>query len=205
MSTTLYDTIRKIVQQELARVRTAELAVVQAVHPTDPDNYSCTVVLRDSDMVLKQVPLTTPRKGVAMVPDVGDLVLVQFIGGQINAPVITGSLYNDEDRPPKNAEKQAVIHLPADAGDSDAVHIELNTDSAKSVVLNIGDALKLTLIDDDPVVKIDVGGGKATLSIARDGSVQLESGNALSLKASADIKIEAGGQLNLKGSVINLN
>jgi hypothetical protein len=103
MSATLYDTIRKIVQQELARVRTAELAVVQAVHPADPDNYSCTVVLRDSDMVLKQVPLTTPRKGVAMVPDVGDLVLVQFIGGQINAPVITGSLYNDEDRPPKNA------------------------------------------------------------------------------------------------------
>ena len=205
MSTALYDTIRKIVQQELARVRTAELAVVQAVHPADPDNYSCTVVLRDSDMVLKQVPLTTPRKGVAMVPDVGYLVLVQFIGGQINAPVITGSLYNDEDRPPKNVEKQAVIHLPSDAGDSDAVHIELNTDSTKSVVLNITDAVKLTLIDDDPVVTLDVGGGKATLSIARDGSIKLESGNALNIKASADIDIEAGGQLNLKGSVINLN
>jgi phage baseplate assembly protein gpV len=202
---TLYDTIRKIVQQELARVRTAELAVVQQVHPADPDNYSCTVVLRDSDMVLKQVPLTTPRKGVAMVPDVGDLVLVQFIGGQINAPVITGTLYNDEDRPPLNAEKQAVIHLPADADEASALRIELNTDPANAVVLSIGGALKLTLIDDDPVVKLDVADGSATLTIARDGTVKLESGNALNIKASADINIEAGGQMNLKGSTINLN
>jgi phage baseplate assembly protein gpV len=202
---TLYDTIRKIVQQELARVRTAELAVVQQVHPADPDNYSCTVVLRDSDMVLKQVPLTTPRKGVAMVPDVGDLVLVQFIGGQLNAPVITGTLYNDEDRPPPNAEKQAVVHLPADADEGSALRIELNTDPANALVLSIGGALKLTLIDDDPVVKLDVADGSATLSIARDGSIKLESGNALSIKASADLNIEAGGQLNLKGSTINLN
>jgi phage baseplate assembly protein gpV len=201
----LYDTIRKIVQQELARTRTAELAVVQQVHPCDPDNYACTVVLRDSDIVLKQVPLTTPRKGVAMVPDVGDLVLVQFIGGQVNAPVITGTLYNDQDRPPQNAEKQAVVHLPSDSDVSSALRIELNTGPANAVVLSIGGALKLTLIDDDPVVKLDVADGKATLTIARDGTVKLESSNALNIKASADIQIEAGGQLNLKGSVINLN
>lgn len=199
----LYDTLRKIVQQEMARVRTAELAVVQEVHPSDPDNYACTVVLRDNDMVLKQVPLATMRKGVAFVPDVGDLVLVQFIGGQLNAPVITGSLYNDEDRPPKNAEKQAVLELPV--GDSDGVRIEVNSDSAKSIVVTIGSALKMTLIDDDPVVSLDVGDGSAKLSIARDGSVTLESGNALEIKAGADINIEASGQLNLKGSVINLN
>jgi hypothetical protein len=201
----LYDTLRRIAQQELARVRTTELAVVQQVHPCDPDNYSCTVVLRDSDMVLKQVPLTTPRKGVAMVPDVGDLVLVQFIGGQINAPVITGTLYNDQDRPPQNAEKQAVIHLPADSDASSALRIELNTDPANAMVLNIGGALKLTLIDDDPVVTLDVADGSATLTIARDGTVKLESSNALNIKAGGDIQIEAGGQLNLKGSKINLN
>lgn len=199
----LYDTLRKIVQQEMARHRSAELAVVQEVHPCDPDNYACTVVLRDTDMVLKQVPLATVRKGVAFVPDVGDLVLVQFIGGQLNAPVITGSLYNDEDRPPKNAEKQAVLELPV--GDTDGVRIEVNSDSAKSIVVTIGSALKMTLIDDDPVVSLDVGDGSAKLSIARDGSVKLESGNALEIKAGADIKIEASGQLNLKGSVINLN
>lgn len=201
--TTLYDTMRKIVQQELARLRTAELAVVQEVHPCDPDNYACTVVLRDNDMVLKQVPLATLRKGLAFVPDVGDLVLVQFVGGQLNAPIITGSLYNDEDRPPKNAEKQAVLELPV--GDSDGIRIEVNSDTAKSVQVTIGSALKLTLIDDDPVVTLDVGDGSATLSIARDGSVKLESGNALEIKAAADIKIEASGQLNLKGSTINLN
>lgn len=202
---TLYDTIRKIVQQEIARLRIAELALVQQVHPADPDNYSCTVVLRDSDMVLKEVPLTTPRKGVAMVPDVGDLVLVQFIGGQLNAPVITGTLYNDEDRPPKNAEKQAVIHLPADADEGSALRIELNTDPANALLVSIGGALKLTLVDDDPVLKLDVADGSATLSIARDGTLLLQSDSALTIKAGADLNIEAGGKLNLKGTTINLN
>ena len=42
-------------------------------------------------------------------------------------------------------------------------------------------------------------------SVIAGGSIKLESGNALNIKASADIDIEAGGQLNLKGSVINLN
>ena len=67
----LYDTLRKLIRQELASQRNAELATVQEVYPADPDNYACDLVLRDSQLVLKQVPLLTPRKGFASVPDVG--------------------------------------------------------------------------------------------------------------------------------------
>lgn len=201
----LYDTLRALVRQEMASLRTAELAVVQDLHPKDPDNYACTVVLRDSELVLKQVPLATARKGFASIPDVGDLVLVQFIGGQLNAPVITGSFYNDEDRPPANDAGQVVMQFPTDPNSEGDIRLELNSDSAKSLVLKIGDALTLTLIDDDPVVSIDVGGGKAKLSIARDGALKLQSSGALEIKSDADVKIEASGELNLKGSTINLN
>lgn len=104
MSTlSLYETIQRIVQEELRRVHTAQLAVVQEQHPhagaSDQDNYSCTVKLRNSALVLKQVPVATSRIGQVSIPAVGDLVLVQFVGGDINAPIIVGSLYNDEDRP----------------------------------------------------------------------------------------------------------
>ncbi len=201
----LYDTLRALVRQELASQRSAELAVVQEIHPSDPDNYACTVVLRDSDLVLKQVPVATARKGFTSIPDVGDLVLVQFLGGQLNAPVITGSLYNDEDRPPKNEAGQVVMQFPSEPDSEGDIRLELSSESAKSLVLKIGDALVLKLIDDDPVVSIDVGGGKAVLSIGRDGALKLQSGGALEIKSDADVKIEAGGQLNLKGSTINLN
>jgi phage baseplate assembly protein gpV len=205
---TLYDSIQRIVRDELQQVRRAEFAVVKEQHPhesgSDQDNYACTVALRDSELVLKQVPVATGQIGAASIPAVGDLVLVEFVGGDVNAPVIVGRLYNDEDRPPENADGKAVLHLPLGAGDSDAVHAELTTGDARTFVLKLGSGLELTLADDDPAVKIDVGGGAATLEIAKDGGVKLQSNGSVELKGS-EIKVEAQGQLTLKGATVNIN
>ena len=200
----LFETLRKIVQGELAGQRFAELATVDQVFPADPGNYEATVVLRDSGLVLKHVPLATPRKGIACVPDPGDLVLVQFVGGDLNRPVVIGSLYNDQHRPPENQEQQVVFHVPIDADASSALRIELNETGPMSVKLTLGSALTLTLMDDDPVVNVDVD-GKASLKIERSGAITLQASGDLTLKGDANIAIEAGGELNLKGSVINLN
>jgi hypothetical protein len=94
MTLTLFETIQKIVQEELRQIRTAEIAVVQERHPhaedSDKDNYACTVELRNSGIVLKQVPVATSRIGTTCLPEVGNTVLVQFIGGDITAPVKNG-------------------------------------------------------------------------------------------------------------------
>jgi uncharacterized protein involved in type VI secretion and phage assembly len=204
----LFETIQRIVQQELGRLRIAELAIVQEQHPHasdgDQDNYACTVRLRNTGLVLKQVPVATGRIGHACIPAVGDLVLVQFIGGDINAPIITGSLYNDEDRPPPNDDGQAILHLPLQAGDSDAVHIELHSGAQRALKITLGSGVEINIQDDDPAVKIDVDGGRAVLQIDRDGAVQLESQGKLQIKAS-EISVEAQGTLDLKGATINLN
>ncbi len=215
MTRSLLETIQKIVREEMNRVRVAELAVVQEIHPHagdgDTDNYSCSVVLRNSGIVLKQVPVATQRIGTAAVPEPGNLVLVQFVGGDLNAPIITGCLYNDEDRPPVNDQGKAVWHLPLDATDDDAVHAELISGDQRELVLNLGKGLALNLRDDDPVVELSVDGGKATVTIARDGAISIESNGDLSVKANGvqikgtEINIEADSQLNLKGGVINLN
>ena len=67
MSATLFDTIRRIVREEMASLPTAELGIVEALHPhasaSDLDNYACTVRLRDSGLVLARVPVATPRIG----------------------------------------------------------------------------------------------------------------------------------------------
>lgn len=209
MTYSLFDTIRRIVREELGQIRTAELAVVEEQHPhaddSDKDNYACTVALRDSGIVLKQVPVATQRIGIASIPAVGELVLVQFIGGDINAPVITGRLYNDEDRPPVNDDNQGIMHLPLDAGDSDAVHMELLSGDSRELVFKLGDGLELSLKDDDPVVEIKVDGGKGTIKIERDGKLTFESQSDINMTGSSNINIEASGELNLKGSVVNLN
>lgn len=216
MTLTLYETIQRIVQQELRQIRTAELALVQEQHAhasdSDKDNYACTVQLRNSGIVLRQVPLATHRIGSVSIPAVGELVLVQFVGGDINAPVITGRFYNDEERPPVNDDGQAILHVPLGADDSEAVHLELHSGETREVLFKLGEALVLEVRDDDPVIKLDIDGGKATLQIDRDGAVTIESQGTITLKGN-EINIEAQSQLTLKGQsqvtieggTINLN
>lgn len=215
-SLALFDAIRRIVHDEMARIRTAELAVVQEQHPhasdSDDDNHACTVRLRDTGLVLRRVPVATQRIGMASIPAVGEMVLVQFIAGDINAPVITGRLYNDEDRPPANDDGQLILHLPLAAGDDDAVHVELHSGDRRELTLKLGSALTLALKDDDPVVEIDVDGGKAKVQIARDGGLTVESQGSVEIKAASDLKlegsnitVEASGDLTLKGATVNIN
>jgi uncharacterized protein involved in type VI secretion and phage assembly len=205
---TLFESIQQIVRDEVGRVRTAELATVQKQHSHasggDSDNYACTVVLRDSGIVLSRVPVATGRIGSASIPAVGELVLVQFVNGDVNAPIVVGRLYNDEDRPPPNKDGQAVLHLPLGAGDDEAVHVELTSGDVRKAVVKLGAALEVTVQDDDPVVKVDVG-GNATLTIDKGGNVSIKSSNNVEIKADNRIDIKAGGKLTLEGATVNIN
>lgn len=209
MSLTLYETVQRIVQDELGRSRTAEIGIVQEQHPHasdgDSDNYACTVNLRDSGLVLRRVPVATDQIGAVRIPAVGEMVLVQFIGGDLNAPVITGRLYNDEDRPPVNDEGQAILHLPLGASDDDAVHIELHSGDTRSLTIKLGSTLTVQAQDDDPVIQLAVDEDKAVVTIDRDGAVTITSKGSLKLEG-ADISIEAkSGDLTLKGTKVNIN
>ena len=208
MTYTLLETIQRIVRQELGQVRTAEIGTVSDQHAhtgaSDTDNYACTVELRNSGLVLKRVPVATPQIGAVAIPAVGDLVLVQFVNGDINAPIITGRLYSDAMRPPVNDDGKSVLHLPADAADSDAVHVEVQSGSQRQIELRLGSTLKIDLKDDDPVIAIDVDSGKAKVTIGRDGAVTIESQGDVAIKGN-QINVEAQGTLTLKGATVNIN
>ena len=117
------DSIVSIMQQiaarEVEKIYTTELGVVTAIfaHESDGDknNYQCSVNLKNrkkadgADFELRQVPLTTGHIGLVNIPNVGDLVVVAFINGDLNAPVIIGRLYNDEDLPPLSKKDEVVV------------------------------------------------------------------------------------------------
>jgi len=212
---TLYETIQRIVQAELKRQQTAELATVQESHPhaskSDMDNYACTVVMRNTGLVLTQVPVATAKVGHVSVPLPGELVLVQFIGGDLNAPVITGSFYTDKARPPVNTEQQTLWQLPAEAEKDKAVRLQLSGKAPCEIRMQVGGSCSLTLIDDDPVVTVKVGDA-ATVQIDRDGAVNVTSqgamkleANTIEMKAQTDFKLEAGANMTIKGALVNIN
>lgn len=209
----LYDTLQKLIRQELRGRRFAEMGQVQAVYPTDPGNYDADVVLHATDLVLRHVPVLTPRKGYASLPEVGDLVLLQFMGGDVNRPVVVGTLYNGDDRPPENAENDWVLQLPSgpDAKTS-GLRVEVRQSSPIGFTVSLlGDKFELVVQDDDPVARLTVAGteliidGGGGVKLKGAGDVEIESTGALKLKAGGDATLEASGQLNLKGSKVNLN
>jgi phage baseplate assembly protein gpV len=201
----LYDTLQKLVRHELRMRRFAELGQVQAVYPSDPGNYDADVVLHATDLVLRHVPVLTPRKGHASLPEVGDLVLVEFMGGDVNRPVILGTLYNGDDRPPENAENTWVLQLPSgpDAKTS-GLRVELRPSDPIGFTVSLkGDRFELVVQDDDPVATLTVAGTR--LSIDGSGAVTLEGGADVTVKASGNLTLEAGGSAEIKaGSTLAL-
>jgi len=115
----LVSIMQQVAAREAGKIYTTELGEITAVLPhasdSDKNNYQCSVKLKNrkaaggSDFELRKVPVATGHIGLANIPNVGDLVLVQFIGGDLNAPVITGRLYNDADKPPVSDQNQVVL------------------------------------------------------------------------------------------------
>lgn len=107
----IVEVIRKIVDAEMNKLHVAEFGVVTSIFPhsseSDKENYECNVKLKYRDLELRKVPVATQHIGLANIPNVGDLVLVTFANGDINAPVVIGRLYTDEDRPP--VDRKSVV------------------------------------------------------------------------------------------------
>lgn len=220
---TLVDTIAAIVRHELAAVRTTELGVVEDVHPhtdgDDDDNYGVDVVLKNSGLALKRVPVATGHVGSVAIPNVGDLVLVAFDHGDVNQPIVVGRLYDDEDRPPLSTTDELVFRLPLAADDDKSVlgAIRNHQDQSPPRELVIEMPPKITVRIVDGVVTATAGktelvldqqgssggtvtvkSGTSTVVMDQDGDVKLESAGAVSIKASTSLTLEAGTSVSIK-------
>jgi len=113
--TGIIQAIQMIVQQEIGKIHIMELGIITSVFPhsseSDKDNYECNVRIRDKDVELRKVPVATQHIGLSNILHIGDLVLLSFINGDINSPIIIGRLYNDEDRPPLS-KMEEIVYKP---------------------------------------------------------------------------------------------
>lgn len=184
----LLPTLRAVARDELAAVRPISLASVTSVD-TNADgsgkrNVEVNAQLHGSDLELQRVPVATGRVGLSAAPRVGDTVVVAFVGGDLNGPVVIGSLYDDQRHPPKAGPDEIVYQVPDDA--AGARRIEIITAGGHTV----------TVTDDD--VKIVMGG--TTLEVAADGAVTIAAATDISLQAQGDVTITAGKNLTLEAS-----
>ena len=207
----IIDAVKKVAENEFRKVLTTELGIITSVYPHtdegDNDNYECNVKIKDKDLELRRVPIMTQHIGLSNPVHIGDLVLVTFINGDINAPVILGRLYNDENRPPLSKEEE-VIYSPAYSRNPDLrrLNIVLPGSEAQSVNIDLRDNELTTKIGDSLVTIKESGvielrteqGKKCTMilddkgfRVDTEGEVQIHSEESISFECDKNISLRA--------------
>jgi len=183
----IVELIRAVVRNELDTMHVTELGVVSKARPHasagDKENYACDVMLRDIGLELKGVPVATQRIGHVAIPNVGDLVLIGFVHGDIQNPVIVGRLHNNVDRPPVAKDEEWVYVCPDD-----------KKSGVRRAHFAFPNGNKATLTDDKFVLEM----GATKLTIKNAGDIELESAADVKIKAGGDMTLEAGGKFELK-------
>lgn len=224
--TSLVNMIRQIARQEVEKLSTLELGVVETVnlHENENDvvNHDCSVLLKarttpeGEPLKLESVPIATYHSGSVIVPYVNDLVLVSFINGNFAMPVIIGILHSMEKRAPLYAEGEHRTEFnPTTYRDKD------NSDLDRKVMVFNGtneDNEYLIEFKDGPSISykpgtVEITTGETSVKMTMDDDIEINGANNLKIdvksnieiKASGDIKIEASGNVDVKGSKINLN
>jgi len=176
----MVEVIRKIVEAEIRKIHIAELGVVTSIFPHasdgDKNNYECNVKLKNTGLELQKVPVATQHIGLAHIPKVDEMVLVTFLNGDINAPILIGRLYTAEDRPPAN-DGEEIIYIPPYSENADLrrLHMELPS----GIILSVTDDI------------LNVEAGKTMLKINRDGDIEVESNEKVSITASGEMIFNA--------------
>ena len=206
----IVEAMKKVAESEVGKVHVAELGVVTSVFPHaddgDNDNYECSVKLRDKDVELRQVPVATQHIGFASIPQVGDLVLVSFVNGDINAPVITGRLYNDEDRPPASQAEEMVYIPPYDSNpELRRIYIELPD---KTVTVTIQDEKVIIHVGDTDITVSKEEGvnltSKKPITISTEDDLSIKAKN-VKIESDADTQLTASGKMTVKGTTVDIN
>ena len=178
--TTFVGVMSEVARRELASHRALSLGVVTESFTnaggSGEHHLDCNVRRHGSGLILQHVPVAVARPGLSAVPRVGDLVVIGFLDGEVNGPILLGSLHADGVPSPDASPDEVVYEVP-DAGGS-----------ARRVQLKLPNGNTVTVTDEE--VTIDFGGT----------SVKVENGGGITLQAAGDISITAGGNLKLESN-----
>lgn len=164
--------------------------------------------------------------GTVFIPQTGQEVLVGFVDGASQHPVVLGSLYNGKQAPPITIDPgaNAIRTIVTPGGhtltlDDDTPTFTLTSgkgnsvaldDSASSIVLTHKDSGNALTVSADGI-ELNVAKGDIVLK-ATAGAVKLDSmtieGKASGpskLESSATFDLTASGPLGLKGALVNIN
>lgn len=189
----------------------------------------------ESDWVRVSTMMAGNDRGSLFVPEVDDEVLVAFLMGRLDQPVVIGSLWNTMDKPPPGEDNNNIRKIKTKSGHEITFNdkagdeaITIKTKKGHSLELSDKDgSIKAASADTQHSVELDQTGKKVTVlsgtskveltssgnvTISGTGSltvkgteVKVEATASMSLKAAGMLDIKSDGLINIKGSMVKIN
>lgn len=170
------------------------------------------------------------ERGLYLLPEVNDEVLVAFEHGDISRPYVVGGLWNGRDAPPATAlagnEVQTrilktrlghMIELKDEAGSGGVITLKTKSghtlaisDSDRAVTIRsqagnevaISDSGRSVSISSQGSISLESPGGKLIIS---ESGVELSSNSMLKVQANAMLDVKTSAILTIQGSLVKIN
>jgi len=163
---------------------------------------------RESYWARLSTPMAGDDRGLVLIPEVGDEVLVAFEREDLRFPYILGGLWNGQDKPP----------IANDDGKNDKrilqsrkKHYLLFNDGSTGVVeLRHEKGRKITLDDNGFVVEdekgnsVKVDSNSSSMTIEAKGQLSIKAAS-LSIDATGSLELKASGTVTIRGGLVNIN
>ena len=131
------------------------------------------------------------NRGTWFIPDVGDEVLVAFLGGDVRHPLVLGGMWNGVDSPPESMDG-AGRNFKKVIRSRNGVKVTLDDqDGQESLKLETPGGQKVTLTD---------GPGSIELADSNGNSIKLDSGG-ITVSATAKVTVSAS-QVNVSAGMV---
>jgi uncharacterized protein involved in type VI secretion and phage assembly len=163
---------------------------------------------RDSYWARLAMPMAGKERGLVLIPEVGDEVIVAFEREDLRFPYVLGALWNGQDKPP----------FANDDGKNDRRilksrkrHYLLFDDGAKGVVELAHENGGIARFTDDEILLKDGQGNQIKIE-NRSGAMTIRANGALTIKgatltieATGTLEVKAGATLTIRGALVNIN
>jgi phage protein D len=139
------------------------------------------------------------ERGIFMLPQVGDEVVVAFENGESRRPLVIGSVFNGKDLPGNELLPDQKGGFAVMSNDRGYVHTkeDLTFKSDKKMIIEV------TNDQESKVQGAVKNEGSKTVEMKAGTSYTLEAGSSMTVKG-ATISVEAQGSLKLKGATVDI-
>jgi uncharacterized protein involved in type VI secretion and phage assembly len=198
-----------LLHENAAQMLGPALFLATVINVQDPDNRNRVQVrIYNADGVTGQdgpmwarvaVPVAGGSRGAFFIPDVGDEVVVAFLGADPRFPIVIGSLWNGHDTAPETlgGDGKSVDRwtITGKAGTRIAIVEQPASNATISLTTPAGQSETIT----------DQGGGSITLTHSSQNTITIDSSGITINAPAGQVQITAASEVSVTAPTVSVN